>query len=417
MEKQQSVGDGREEEIKDSEGVEKVLIERDGKFELVNASDMAAVGGGSQADERAGGGAREEELNRSLDNPGVELADPRNNQTSAPVAVSEGIAGDGDQPTPNGPTLSAHDTSNDPAAPMHRAPQHDTPVNQKSVDPTSVTDACSDSPEPLQDTSSHYSEIDSSSDSPEPWQDLPSPATDAKSASEPPELPQADASDVKKSERSCQGVQSETRGVIKPASKPHELKSGSRVQIVVADHIPARTNKTLSSASTANLGWSSSAARRQQALVNRAVSAPGVRARGKSEEDEEARMRRERNEVAFAAWLARKNSELMERRNSEKGKHQTSEEELKLKRERSEAAYQAWLSSKKGFKSQEKLSTPTASVMPVSEEKSSAAFVSWVSRKQRQRQLEKELEQKRNAEQEEAAGKVAPDLVEQAYKE
>lgn len=426
MEGKETLGSGRAEEKRNSEGVEKVLIERDGRFELIDASDMQAIGNRTVTEpsvqEGPGGGAEGEGGRGGGDpgNAGVEEKPVIEDEGMPSSLAKEGSSDGQSSNSASDSSISSHSRDNLPVQPPDStttppssdrpaqsldeppAQRSDEPPVQRSEeaptqrsdgpttllldDPNASGSSCSIAAEPhgLETVTGHP-------DTPKPPQDTPSHATHSKD-----------------DDPSTHGAHTEAPPSTQPTSTPDKLKSGSRVRIVTAGHILAKSNVGLSSASTAYLGQSS----RQPVKVNRAVSAPGIRAR---DEDNQARVRRERSEAAFAAWLARKNSELMERRKLGREKLQMSEEETKLKRQRNEAAYQAWLASKnKEQKTPEKLSKPPPTV---SEEEKLAAFESWVRRKQRQRRKEKEIEEKRSTEQDEAAKKVPPDIVDRAYRE
>ena len=199
-----------------------------------------------------------------------------------------------------------------------------------------------------------------------------------------------------------------------PAEPTTELKSTSQVRILEAQKTTAspnqaRPNKDLSSGSVTVLRHP-----RQRMFVSRTKSAPGLRETWLGEDDTE---RKKRNEAAFKAWLSRKNEALEERRKLEISKQKLTEEELRQKRERNEAAFQAWLASKnREQKLGGKESRPTTSIPKCDKAASSAAFEHWMNRKRMQHQRELEENHKRQREEEEAARKADPTIVDQAYK-
>ena len=153
-------------------------------------------------------------------------------------------------------------------------------------------------------------------------------------------------------------------------------------------------------------------------LVIRTKSAPGFR-EGRQLSEEDA-IKRERNEAAFRAWLAKKNREIAEQRQTELSKVKKSEEELKEKQRRNELAYQAWLEYKKQEyleqKAKEKSIRPVTSITRDEEDRRRVAFENWLIRKQEQKQRESDSKQRLREQEEVAAKKADPTLVAQAYK-
>ena len=365
--------DIREAESIDSERGEKVLIERDGKFELMNVSDMQAVEGA-----KITGGQGEIE-----DDPGMfqqretdqekqsQLRDQGSLLKSESVTETKVANGESDDQPEDSETTPKY-SSDQPAA---QESSHSSSISLGSQPDVSMTPT-----------------------------DKRSPTAEGEGASF------HDETSMKQPPASCS-----------------ELKSESQVQsVAIVDHIhgakgssrPKRVTPTkgLASVSMATLSQSSRSDRKRQLQMSRVQSAPGVRlkARGMDEENE----KRERNEAAFAAWVARKNEEHIEKCKSEKANQKLNEEELKERRQRNEAAFKAWLAAKnREQKLQGKASTPVTNIPTLDEESRSAAFESWVSKKREQRRKEVELKKKRRMEEEEAAKKVEPGIVEQAYKE
>lgn len=153
--------------------------------------------------------------------------------------------------------------------------------------------------------------------------------------------------------------------------------------------------------------------------MGRTKSAPGFRIQSRDQEEEE-RERRERNEAAFSAWRARKDKEIAEMKRQDVLKHKYDSEQKEERRSRNEAAFQAWLTYKNEQilqeKKQERLSRPTTSIPKENEERSRAAFKVWLDKKQSETQCAIELRQKQREQEEEAAKKADPTIVEQAYK-
>ena len=151
---------------------------------------------------------------------------------------------------------------------------------------------------------------------------------------------------------------------------------------------------------------------------NRTQSAPGGRVTSSREEEEE---RGRRNEAAFNAWLTQKNREILERRKREISEQKDSEEEQQRKREMCEAAFQNWLEVKnkqwRERRVREASLRPVTSVPKKDQERCRQAFQSWMKRKHMQYVEEVRLRQRRRQEMEELAKQADPSVVERAYKE
>ena len=145
----------------------------------------------------------------------------------------------------------------------------------------------------------------------------------------------------------------------------------------------------------------------------RTKSAPGMRS-GRLGQDEH----KKRNEVAFSAWLASKNEELVRRRQMEKQEYRIKEEKLMHKQSLNEAAYQAWLERKTTELRLKRRSTsrPTTSIPKVDEAAKQAAFEAWLDSKREQHRKKVEVEREKRSQAEEKAKNSDPTLVEQAYK-
>ena len=345
---------------------EKVLIERDGKFELVNASDMKAVETSSLQAQDLGeqegreGGSQAQHLTEAAPSSAYvnnELKTAESKQVS-PQAMQLDL-----------PSVSG-DTRNTEQQPEF------TPQDAASNGNTSTANS---------------SECKSSSLE----------------------------SKVESHENDRSGGQPQTE---QAPCAPRELKAVSQVQIMEAQKISAtaspkqaRPSKGLSSGSAIVLRQIGHPQKRL--LVSRTKSAPGLRATIESDEENE---RKKRSEAAFKAWLARKNEEFEERRKMERLRHQLTEEELRQKRQQNEAAFQAWLASKnrelQEQRLREKESRPTTGVSEYDKATSSAAFSHWLNRKKAQHQRVVELDQRRHREEADAARKVDPTIVGHAYK-
>lgn len=341
----------------DQKESEKVLIERDGKFELVNASDMKAVETNSLQQGQNVLGGRE---GREGENGG-----PLSTE-SAPRSVDVNI----DLQTGENKQTSPHTVQSDQVVAL----------------PVSI-------------------------------------CGDAKSNEEQSEFtPSKNNSNTSTYE--CERSSLESKKPHKNGSQPQvpassELKAISQVRIMEAPKIRAtaspKQGRDLSSGSAIVLRQIGHPQKRL--LVSRTKSAPGLRVTVESDEENE---RKKRSEAAFKAWLARKNEEIEERRKMEKARHKLTEEELRQKRQQNEVAFQAWLASKnrelQEQRLREKESRPTTSISKSDEAASSAAFSHWLNRKKAQHQRIVELEQKRHREEADAARKVDPTVVGQAYK-
>ena len=352
---------------------EKVLIEREGKFELVNACDVQAAGG-----------------------------------MSTVLAEHEG----GRQP---GEPEVVRSEATDQASPV---PQSDT------REQANVLAARSGHERDKSNLEATGSPLNDQHNPPEKMQ------AEVSALSE-PSLPTVDSCSSVTARgnegKPIGGSQDSTAGVIPSGEQAVGLASSCQVHIVTPERVPKgaaspKTAKDLSSASAASLRPRDRAKWKRN--TSRVQSAPGGRPAGKSKrEPEDAEKKREKqqmNEAAFAAWVSRKDEELLERQKQERTKNQTSEEVLKQKRQRNGAAFQAWVASKErelhGQRERKKDSNPSTRTSHYSEEMSSAAFERWMSHKREQKQREAGLEGRRKQEEEEAAKKADPTIVDQAYK-
>ena len=152
-------------------------------------------------------------------------------------------------------------------------------------------------------------------------------------------------------------------------------------------------------------------------IRSQSAPAPRVAKRPTTEEEEEERLRR--NEAAFNTWLARKNEEFLEQQ--KKCEHRDTEEEKRRKRDMCEAAFQNWLHQKRKQWEEEKTKEvsqrPVTGVPKRDEEKCRQVFKSWMTKKRTQYLEEVKLEQQRRRDMEEKARKADPSAVNRAYKE
>ena len=156
-------------------------------------------------------------------------------------------------------------------------------------------------------------------------------------------------------------------------------------------------------------------------------SAPGSRSaksshrRKEEEEAEEQENRRRISEAAFSAWLSRKNEEVMERRKQEKAKLNSKMEDEQQKKETCDLAYKNWLEAKnKQYQTQrmrETLSRPSTSVPRRDEEYCRQAFENWMKKKRTQYLEEIKKQRMKSQEMQEAAERADPSVIDKAYKE
>ena len=358
----------RDSEIDQKES-EKVLIERDGKFELVSASDMKAVETSSlQVQVQVQGVGEGEGREEGRQEPRLTEAAPSSAYVSNELKTEESKQ-----------------------------------VSPKAGDlPSGSEDARRTEQQSVFTLSQHASSNGNTS-------------TANSSECQSSSLEAV----VKSHENDRSGSQPQTE---QAPSAPRELKAISQVRIMEAQKISAtaspkqaRPRKDLASGSAIVLRQMGHPQKRL--LISRTKSAPGLRATIESDEENE---RKKRSDAAFKAWLARKNEEVEERRKIERVRHKLTEEELRQKRQQNEVAFQAWLASKnrelQEQRLREKESRPATSISKSDEAASSAAFSHWLNRKKIQHQRIVELEQKRHREEADAARKVDTTIVGQAYK-
>ena len=139
--------------------------------------------------------------------------------------------------------------------------------------------------------------------------------------------------------------------------------------------------------------------------------------RRKRETDEEQQKRRKMSEAAFAAWVRRKDTERRNKERAEL-KSTTTEETKRQRREMSERVYKNWVESKNQMlKTQRLLSRPSTSVPKKDEEECRRAFESWLERKRTQQFEEVKRERLRTQELEELAKKADTSITDKVYKE
>ena len=330
----------------ESKRVEQVLIEKDGKFELVNSSDMQALA------------MRIDPSNKHL---GVPNDQEHSQLTSGEQSVSIEEAEDDNQNLKVDPMIVDNENGDHSGLISQNGDIGGLPLEVKDHTQTNHSD------ESEQKTNNfHVTGTNEQFTSPS----------------------------------QVSFVVSEEKKIVAPAS-PTRLAPGDR--------------DSLQTSSTTTLPHSNN----HKLLISRSKSAPGFRNPNKRNQEEDLQ-RRERNEAAFRAWLARKDKELAYQRQSDSVKIKKSEEEIREKQTRNEAAYQAWLK----HKTQEYLEQrtkgrkirPVTSISKDDEERRRVAFESWLARKQEVKQMEEDNKQRSRQSEEEAAMKADPTIVAQAYK-
>lgn len=159
--------------------------------------------------------------------------------------------------------------------------------------------------------------------------------------------------------------------------------------------------------------------RQVQASRVRTVSVPAARlarAKGAGSMNQE---KRKMNELAFEAWLKKKNNDVWKRRELER-KQASSPQEIERKEE-NERAFRHWLETKKRQPSaQPRLQSPPAAQQNISgkdqEKRNLEAWQIWLTRKLDEKRRENQLETRRKNEME-LAGRGDPDVSRWAYKE
>ena len=336
---------------------EEVVMERDGKFELLSASDIKA----------------EEEA-------------------PAPQQEGEG-AGDQSNGTDNISQLQRQERlSEEPA----------------------VRGTTESLPTAVQEGASREEEIAEAAETSEKGEESSGGGVATRESDQPPSTPSP--SDAAKSEEdeTKTGVQ----GTPKVESQVQIVEPGENETTQPRpDSIQGRTvtvGKVLASASASHMPRQGGKRSRR----SRTQSAPGGRATSSKEEEEE---RARRNEAAFNAWLTQKNREILERQKRERSKQKDLEEEQQRKRKMCDAAFQNWLEVKnkqwQERRVREASLRPVTSVPKNDEERCRQAFQSWMKRKHTQYVEEVRLRQRKRQEMEEVAQRADPSVVERAYKE
>lgn len=184
------------------------------------------------------------------------------------------------------------------------------------------------------------------------------------------------------------------------------------------------TNTTQSTSTTVTLTTSGDTATTSTAatsLRERTTSAPELRMTARRRRIEAEIERRKRNEAAYNAWLTKKNAQIAEQCKLERVNNRpVTREELQRKREQCKNAYTSWLGNKKKEATQMRIyerAIKSATVgANVQEQSSTVAFQKWLEQKQLQRRKEHEIANRKIKEEEEIAVNIHPDIANQAYR-
>ena len=374
-----AVGEGKQLPGEAESETDQVLIEKDGKFELLRVSDMQARPGGEQKDAS------------TRDNPSDGGPSTGEMQPTAHAQSSPGATGS------VGVTLNlatASEASSSEREEVERGGKVSSTLGESTRQQNVV----------------HGPQMTEGEKEEEMHKTVTSSET-LKERSVEPVVPAAPADEVSKSD------------------------SGSKVQIVTGEQIQERgasatptitkpPRPSLAAASTASLRPASRRVSRPRGHMGRTKSAPGTRltySPTSGDTEEELRKKRMRNEAAFAAWLAKKNAAMSIKRKGEQSRMTLTEEEVERKRKMNQAAFEAWLTAKNQEhhpkqESREASLRPATSAEKDKGEAYSEAFRHWLSQKQEQKHRERLMEERRKSELEDAARRVDPAIVEQSYK-
>lgn len=361
---------------------EEVLIERDGKFELVSAKDMQA------------------------DRPPTEDNSPEKTSKSASVIA-----------LPEPPLTTEPDERDQTESEVQPEPESEVqpePERPEKNKNTSTENTSNVQPEPLLGTNSNTQ--DSSPRETEPAvadKDIPSSsASDEKPASGVSgEKPDSDKKNVL---LAAESVTDQTSHQDIEDNRPDQLctvVSKDPTNISMENHPSSAEIEKLESyvsgakiSSIASCGW------------ERPKSESFKQQWGEREMD-----KKQRNELAFKAWLEKKDTQVAEQRKVERVNAKVStKEEQQQRMQQCRLAYKAWLENKtkeiRERRLQEHAAKSASQGTPNdSKVQSTLSFQQWMEQKDHQRQKEQELEIRRIKETEEIAVKVDPSLAERAY--
>ena len=343
----------------EEEDLQEMVMERDGKFEVLSAVDLQAA---------------EEELARHDDQSRPQPTAPQARTLTAPSEELEPDLGTTDRHE-NTITLSG---------------------DQRESLPASKKDDTQETEEGLSSTSSLVAEPDLGS------------GREAGKGRDTEPLPEQE----NKKEQDNSSVQrAQSPDVTGSASTQTELESLS----VVRAAEPTK-ERSLSVVRAAEPTKERSYLQPKQHI--RMQSAPSASrtaklAQQKRETEVERERKKKMSEAAFTAWVARKNEErrIIERAKSQSAKVGVSEKEKKAVCDR---AYQNWVEAKKKSL---RMTRPTTSVPKKDEEQCRRAFESWLESKRGLQLEESKRERIKTQEMEESATKADTSVIDRVYKE
>lgn len=378
-----------------STGSEKVLVEKEGVFELVSASEMHAgqsttVGQLSGHKDPVSGETEventEKNQQQSSDTPvAQEIKD-----TEITAESNRDTTGVENPPVNVG---SAHEETHSPQVCGDEQQQdqgQDETVRQEQAG-QQQTNASSDSA-----ITSNQSSNGSSTSDVLPHNDTPAPPGHSSSSSS--------------SSNSLPLHRSPLSSSLPPLISSHP--SPSPIQTITQQLRPLGSKSLTMSANQPQRTYGKTSNRN----VPRIISAPATRMTGRqSREVDEEKLRM--NEQAFQSWLSKKNKELFEQLRQERLKTRKSEEEISRKKEENEQAFKHWLAMKQN----QLVRKPADKSLPVINEeeerkRKEESFESWVSQKREQKRLQEDSCRRRIVEVEQTARKIDPEIAQAAYK-
>lgn len=204
-----------------------------------------------------------------------------------------------------------------------------------------------------------------------------------------------------------------------------KLKTSSQVRIVDDKSTAASPQKVKTlrekmlstTGSSASMRQLASRAPLRKPAMERTKSAPGGRVASLLEQGEDDIQRRQRNEIAFTAWLNRKKEEYIRQQEQAKEQSKLTEEDLEQKKLRNETTFNSWIATKdrelQARRAQVKLQRPSTSIPKAD---SAVAYASWVERKNQRRRQHTQLVLRTHKQVEESASKSDTTVIDKAYK-
>lgn len=180
---------------------------------------------------------------------------------------------------------------------------------------------------------------------------------------------------------------------------------GSSVEIIVSEHgVQAATDSAYTNKSSNERSRTKSAPSRSTII-------------SQYWEDDEAE-RRQRSENAFKAWLSKKDAQIAEERRLQRANTRMMTREERLEKiEMCQNAYRAWLENKnREVRERRHHQRNVKSASTKEPQESAIAFKQWLEQKQIQRRKEREIQIKREKEEAELAQRVDPSIANQAYR-